>query len=96
MSQYADGGMLATKPYAAGGAYINRMSDFCGGCGYRPSRRVGDDACPFTAGYWWFFARNEEPLSGNPRTARAVHGMRRLDDIAEVCAREAGRGDTPP
>ncbi|MGS2642920.1 cryptochrome/photolyase family protein [Streptosporangium sp. LJ11] len=96
MSQHADGGMLATKPYAAGGAYINRMSDFCPPCRYRPSRRTGEDACPFTAGYWWFFARNQEWLAANPRTARGVHGMRRLDDLDEVCAQEAARGDAPP
>lgn len=49
-SQYADGGMITTKPYAGGGAYIDRMSDYCGGCTYRPTVRVGDQACPFTAG----------------------------------------------
>jgi len=52
MSQYADGGIVATKPYAAGGAYINRMSDHCGGCVFDPKKRVGETACPFTAGYW--------------------------------------------
>ncbi|GII80333.1 deoxyribodipyrimidine photo-lyase [Sphaerisporangium rufum] len=96
MSQHADGGMLATKPYAAGGAYIDRMSDFCGECRYRPDRRTGADACPFTAGYWWFVARNRERLARNPRTARGVAGLRRLADIDEVCAREAGRGAAPP
>ncbi|RCG23994.1 cryptochrome/photolyase family protein [Sphaerisporangium album] len=96
MSQHADGGLLTTKPYAAGGAYINRMSDFCGGCRYRPSRRTGGDACPFTAGYWWFVARNEERLAGNPRMSRSVHGMRGLRDIGEVCAQEAERGVSPP
>jgi hypothetical protein len=50
MSQHADGGLMATKPYAAGGAYVNRMSDFCGDCSYRLDRRIGDDACPYTAG----------------------------------------------
>ncbi|MEW9532224.1 cryptochrome/photolyase family protein [Microbispora sp. NPDC049125] len=96
MSQHADGGRLATKPYASGGAYINRMSDFCGGCRYRPARRTGDDACPFTSGYWAFIARNEELLAANPRTARSVYGMRRLPDLGEVCEREALRGDEPP
>nr|WP_281390617.1 cryptochrome/photolyase family protein [Sphaerisporangium rubeum] len=96
MSQHADGGLLATKPYAAGGAYIDRMSDFCRPCRYKPSRRTGADACPFTAGYWWFVARNAERLGRNARMARAVHGMRRLDDLDEVCAREAGRGGEPP
>ncbi|MDH2427159.1 cryptochrome/photolyase family protein [Sphaerisporangium sp. TRM90804] len=96
MSQHADGGMLATKPYAAGGAYINRMSDFCGPCRYRPTLRTGEDACPYTAGYWWFVSRNEEHLARNPRTARAVHGMRRLPDIEEVRAQESHRDASPP
>ncbi|MFC6081779.1 cryptochrome/photolyase family protein, partial [Sphaerisporangium aureirubrum] len=96
MSQHADGGLLATKPYAAGGAYINRMSDFCAGCRYHPSHRTGDDACPFTAGYWWFMSRNADLLSRNARMSRAIHGMRRLPDLDEVCAQESARGDDPP
>ncbi|GAA1271950.1 deoxyribodipyrimidine photo-lyase [Planotetraspora silvatica] len=96
MSQHADGGVLATKPYASGGAYINRMSDFCHACRYRPDRRTGADACPFTTGYWSFIARNEERLAANPRMARSVRGMRRLNDIDEVRAIEADRGDAPP
>jgi len=52
MSQHADGGLLATKPYSSGGAYIARMSDHCGDCAFDPRKRLGDDACPFTAGYW--------------------------------------------
>ncbi|MEZ0072301.1 cryptochrome/photolyase family protein [Planotetraspora sp. GP83] len=96
MSQHADGGVLATKPYAAGGAYINRMSDFCGECRYRPNRRTGDDACPYTTGYWSFIARNEDRLAANPRMARSVYGMRKLADIDEVREHEAARGDAPP
>jgi len=67
MSQHADGGMLATKPYAAGGAYINRMSDHCGHCVYDPKKRLGDDACPFTAGYWAWVHRHRELLAANNR-----------------------------
>lgn len=52
MSQYADGGRMTSKPHTSGGAYIDRMSDLCGPCRYRPGRRVGEEACPFTAGYW--------------------------------------------
>jgi deoxyribodipyrimidine photolyase-related protein len=54
MSQHADGGVLATKPYASRGACIDRMSDYCRGCRYGPKWRLGEDACPFTAGYWSF------------------------------------------
>ena len=57
LSQHADGGVLATKPYASGGAYIDRMSDYCGGCRYDPRKRLGEDACPYTAGYWAFLDR---------------------------------------
>ena len=69
MSQHADGGMLATKPYSAGGAYINRMSDHCGHCAFDPRKRLGDDACPFTAGYWAWVHRHRDLLAANNRTA---------------------------
>lgn len=96
MSQHADGGLMATKPYTAGGAYINRMSDFCGECCYRPDRRRGDDACPFTAGYWWFLDRNRESLAGNPRMRHPLLGLDRLGDVPEVVAQERDRGDRAP
>jgi deoxyribodipyrimidine photolyase-related protein len=96
MSQHADGGVLATKPYASGGAYIDRMSDYCGGCRYDPRRRVGEDACPFTAGYWAFLERNRERLAGNPRMRRPLQGLDRLRDLPEVVAQERERGTTPP
>jgi deoxyribodipyrimidine photolyase-related protein len=96
MSQHADGGLLATKPHAAGGAYIHRMSDCCGGCSYDPRVRVGEDACPFTAGYWAFLQRHRERLSGNHRTARSLHGLDRLADLDALLAQEAARGDGPP
>jgi deoxyribodipyrimidine photolyase-related protein len=69
MSQFADGGLLGSKPYAAGGAYINRMSDYCGTCRYDVKQRVGEDACPFNALYWDFLARNEAVLGRNVRLA---------------------------
>ena len=96
MSQYADGGLMATKPYAAGGAYLNRMSDFCGECRYSPAVRVGPDACPFTAGYWAFLDRNESRLAGNPRLRQPLAGLRRLADRDAVVAQEAARGSGPP
>jgi deoxyribodipyrimidine photolyase-related protein len=96
MSQHADGGLMATKPYAAGGAYISRMSDFCRGCRYQPERRLGPDACPYTAGYWWFLDRNQAALAGNHRMRQPLRGLDRLPDLAEVANQEEGRGSSAP
>jgi len=84
MSQYADGGMLATKPYASGGAYIDRMSDHCKGCVYDRKKRTGDDACPFTVLYWDFFLRHQERFVKNPRVARQVRAAQQLQDSDEL------------
>lgn len=89
MALYADGGRMATKPYASGGAYINRMSDHCRGCRFDPRKRTGDDACPFTTLYWDFLARNAETLAGNNRLAQPLAGMRRLKDLDATRARAA-------
>jgi deoxyribodipyrimidine photolyase-related protein len=89
MSLYADGGRMATKPYAGGGAYIHRMSDSCRGCRYRPGERVGARACPFTTLYWDFLARHETRFAANHRMARPVQAMRRLADLDAVRARAA-------
>lgn len=67
MALYADGGTLASKPYAASGAYINRMSDYCGKCRYKVAHKTGPDACPFNALYWHFMHRNRALLASNPR-----------------------------
>jgi deoxyribodipyrimidine photolyase-related protein len=84
MSQWADGGMMATKPYAAGGNYIDTMSDYCRSCHYDRRRRVGDDACPFTTLYWDFLARHHDLLVKNPRMARQVRASEQLADLAAV------------
>lgn len=84
MALHADGGRMASKPYAAGGNYIDRMSDFCGGCRYDRRKRTGPDACPFTTLYWDFVARHDQRLVINPRTSRQVHAARRLADLDEV------------
>ena len=72
MSQFADGGLLASKPYAASGAYINRMSNYCGSCHYDGKQRTGERACPFNALYWDFINRNRAKIGGNPRMAQMV------------------------
>ncbi len=87
MALHADGGRMATKPYAAGGAYINRMSDYCRGCRYDPKQRTGPNACPFTTLYWDFLARNEHRLRGNHRLAQQLAAMRNLADLPAVQVR---------
>ena len=91
MSLHADGGVVATKPYASGGAYIDRMTDYCGGCRFNPKVRVGEDACPFTAGYWAFLDRHRERFAANRRMAQPLAGLGRLTDLDEVVAQEAAR-----
>ncbi len=78
MALFADGGLLGSKPYAAGGAYINRMSDYCGRCRYDVKQRLGEDACPFNALYWDFLARNERKLARNPRLAMPYRNWNRM------------------
>ncbi len=96
MSQHADGGLMATKPYASGGAYINRMSDYCRPCAYDPKVRVGPTACPYTAGYWAFLDRDADLLAGNPRMRQPLQGLARLRDREAVVEQERARGDAPP
>ncbi|MFP7832803.1 cryptochrome/photolyase family protein [Marisediminicola sp. LYQ134] len=91
MSQHADGGIVATKPYASGGAYISKMSDYCGGCRFDPKVRLGPTACPFTAGYWAFLDRTESRLQGNHRMAQPLAGLRRLSDREAVVEQERRR-----
>jgi deoxyribodipyrimidine photolyase-related protein len=96
MSQYADHGQITTKPYAGGGAYIDRMSDYCGGCRYKPSVRVGEQACPYTAGYWWFLDRHRGDFAGNHRMAQPLRGLDRLKDLVALVEQENARGSRAP
>jgi deoxyribodipyrimidine photolyase-related protein len=84
MALWADGGRMATKPYVSGGAYINRMSDYCSDCVYNPRNRVGEDACPFTTLYWDFLARHRDQLSQNHRMSRPLANLDRLSDLDAV------------
>jgi deoxyribodipyrimidine photolyase-related protein len=79
MSQYADGGVLASKPYVASGKYIQRMGNHCAGCRYRPDQATGEVACPFTTLYWDFLARHRERFARHPRTALQWKSLDRLD-----------------
>ena len=78
MATFADGGIIGSKPYAGSGAYINRMSDYCGRCRYDVKQRVGPDACPFNALYWDFMIRNEKVLGGNMRMAMPYRTLSRI------------------
>jgi len=89
MALWADGGRMATKPYVSGGAYIHRMSDYCGDCRYNPKKRTGPDACPFTTLYWDFIARHRDVLKSNHRMARPVANLDRLSDVPDVRERAA-------
>jgi deoxyribodipyrimidine photolyase-related protein len=78
MSQFADGGIMASKPYAATGKYISRMSNYCQHCRYKPDDSVGEEACPFTTLYWDFLLRHEAVLAKNPRMSLQVRNLSRL------------------
>jgi deoxyribodipyrimidine photolyase-related protein len=92
MSQYADGGVMASKPYVASGKYVQRMSNHCKGCRYDPARSTGATACPFTTLYWDFLARHEARLRANPRMAMQLRNLARLDDEARRAIADQAEG----
>jgi deoxyribodipyrimidine photolyase-related protein len=79
MSQFADGGVIASKPYVSSGAYINKMSDYCKGCAYKVAQKTGEGACPFNTLYWHFLDRHRERFSGNPRMGNMYGTWDRMD-----------------
>ena len=81
MSQYGDGGLMASKPYVATGKYIQRMGGPCSRCRYDPAQRAGEQACPYTTLYWDFLMRHEALLKKNPRMAMQVKNVARLSDV---------------
>ncbi len=87
MSQFADGGRLATKPYVSSAAYIDRMGDYCKGCHYDKKQRIGEKACPFNALYWDFFARNSDKLGSNPRLGMVYRQLEKMNGEAVAAFR---------
>jgi len=79
MSQFADGGLIGSKPYVSSAAYINKMSDYCKSCAYDPKKKTGEDACPFNSLYWNFHHRNENKLRGNHRIGMAYATLDKMD-----------------
>jgi deoxyribodipyrimidine photolyase-related protein len=101
MSQYADGGVMASKPYVASGKYVDRMSNHCDGCRYRPGEALGERACPFTTLYWDFLDRHERRFAAHPRMALQVKNLARLLAADRAAIRERARairanGGQPP
>ena len=88
MALYANGGRFTTKPYAASGAYVKRMSDYCRGCAYAPEVRTGPRACPMTTLYWGFLDAHEAELAGNPRTALMARNVSRLSADERAAIRD--------
>ena len=84
MGVHADNGKMMSKPYAAGGAYISRMSNYCKGCEYDPKLRVGDNACPFTTLYWDFLDRHKDEFVKNHRMSQQINGIKRLSDLPQL------------
>ena len=84
MGVHADNGKMMSKPYAAGGAYISRMSTYCKSCVYDPKLRVGDNACPFTTLYWDFLDRHKDEFVKNHRMSQQINGIKRLSDLPQL------------
>ena len=91
MSQFADGGLLASKPYVASGAYIDRMSDYCGSCRYSVKERTGPGACPFNALYWNFLARHQRKLDGSPRMAQMYRTYEKFDEAEKQRIKQSAK-----
>jgi deoxyribodipyrimidine photolyase-related protein len=98
MGLFADGGRLASKPYAASGAYINRMSTYCKGCRYSVKARSGAEACPFNALYWDFLARHSQQLRRNPRMTLVMKQLERIapEELDQIRATASLHRPSPP
>jgi deoxyribodipyrimidine photolyase-related protein len=81
MSQYGDGGVMASKPYVASGKYIQRMSNYCAGCRFDPAQSIGPRACPFTTLYWDYLLQHEPVLRQNQRMSMQLKNLTRLSAV---------------
>jgi deoxyribodipyrimidine photolyase-related protein len=91
MAIHADGGLMGSKPYAASGAYINRMSDYCRRCHYDVRDATGERGCPFNALYWDFVARHRDRFARNPRMAPVIRTLERMDPARVTALRGRAR-----
>jgi deoxyribodipyrimidine photolyase-related protein len=91
MSQFADGGIVATKPYSASGNYTNKMSDYCKTCHYKVKDKVGDQACPFNSLYWYFMQKNRATLEKNPRIGMVYKNWDKQDSKIQTATLERAR-----
>jgi len=91
MSQFADGGILGSKPYAASANYIGRQSDYCKGCRYDAKRRHGEGSCAFNALYWHFIARHASALGNNPRMALPYRAWNALAPAEQEAIQQTAR-----
>ena len=88
MSQYADAGLMASKPYVASGKYIDRMSNHCKGCRFNPALSTGETACPFTTLYWDYLDKHADTLAQNPRMLMQLKNLNRLSDTERQSIRK--------
>ena len=97
MSQWADGGIVATKPYVSAAAYIHKMSNYCESCTYDKKKRLGEDACPFNSLYWNFLDDKKQFFAKNNRMAMMLRLLEKIppQELAEIKAR-AGKILTQP
>ena len=84
MALFANGGRFTSKPYIASGAYIKRMSNYCGDCQYKPDVRFGETACPVTTLYWNFLIQHREQFDGNPRTRLMTANLKKIHDADQA------------
>jgi deoxyribodipyrimidine photolyase-related protein len=90
MVMHADGGLLASKPYAASGSYINRMSDYCRGCHYSVKTSTDSDSCPFNSLYWHFIDRHRAQFEKNPRMSMIYRSYDKMSADKKLALRQRG------